>query len=354
MSGASGVTLLSTVGIIANPASGKDLRRVIASGITVTNAVKENAVQRMLLAMDAMGVDRAWLMPDRSNLSRRVLDAVAGELLSLEVAEVDMPYVLGTQDDSMRTVTRMAELGVDLLIVLGGDGTSRVVSKCCGDIPILPVSTGTNNVFPQMIEGTLIGMAAAALATGKVTVDEVCRRAPRLDLVDESGVLVDHALVDLAVIDVLDTAARAVWEAESIRELYLTQARIDSIGMSAIGAKVEPLAPYSGRACRLLLGRGGETITAPIAPGLLAELNVSEYRQFTTGETLAIASTPCVIALDGERELAIPRGKNCGVCYNPDGPLVVDVRKTLRLANRREREAICGAVRVQNDLRIGD
>jgi len=87
---------------------------------------------------------------------------------------------------------------------------------------------------------------------------------------------------------------------------------------------------------------------------LLAELNVSEYRQFTTGETLAIASTPCVIALDGERELAIPRGKNCGVCYNPDGPLVVDVRKTLRLANRREREAICGAVRVQNDLRIGD
>ena len=64
---------MSSVGIIANPASGKDLRRIISSGITVTNAVKENAVQRMLLAMVALGVERALIMPDRSNLARRVL-----------------------------------------------------------------------------------------------------------------------------------------------------------------------------------------------------------------------------------------------------------------------------------------
>ena len=112
--------------------------RIISSGMTVTNAVKENAVQRMLLAMDALGVERALIMPDRSNLARRVLLEVEGELGQLQVQPLDMPYVLGTQDDSIRAAALMVEEGVDVLIVLGGDGTSRVVSKRCGEVPILP------------------------------------------------------------------------------------------------------------------------------------------------------------------------------------------------------------------------
>ena len=44
------------VGIIANPASGKDIRRLIASGTVVTNQEKINIVVRMLKAMDALGV----------------------------------------------------------------------------------------------------------------------------------------------------------------------------------------------------------------------------------------------------------------------------------------------------------
>jgi predicted polyphosphate/ATP-dependent NAD kinase len=326
---------LSTVGIIANPASGKDLRRIISRGLTVTNAVKENAVQRMLLAMDRLGVERVLIMPDRSNLARRVLSEVDGELQQLQASQLEMPYVLGTQDDSIRAAALMVEQGVDVLIVLGGDGTSRVVSKRCGDVPILPVSTGTNNVFPEMIEGTVAGMAAAALATGVVTPEEVCRRAPRLELLNDKGDVLDHALVDLAVIDAADVAARAVWEPHRIRELYLTQARVDSIGMSAIGAQVQPLAPFSGRACRLLLGEGERRITAPIAPGLMAELQVRDYRLFEAGETLEIGLVPSVIALDGEREVFIRDGSRCSVRYNAKGPLVVDIRKSLQLASGR-------------------
>jgi len=326
---------VSSVGIIANPASGKDLRRIISSGLTVTNAVKENAVQRMLLAMDALGVERALIMPDRSNLARRVLLELEGELRGLQVEQLALPYVLGTQDDSIRAAAQMVEAGVDVLIVLGGDGTSRVVSKRCGDVPIMPVSTGTNNVFPEMIEGTLAGMAAAALATGIVSRDEVCRRAPRLDLLNEQGDCLDHALVDLAVIDALDLAARAVWEPQRIRELYLTQARVDSIGMAAIGAQVQPLAPFSGKACQLLLGRGECCITAPIAPGLMAELRVKSHRVFGPGETLAIGRDPAVIALDGEREVLLPENSQYRVCCNPQGPNVVDIQKSLQLASGR-------------------
>jgi predicted polyphosphate/ATP-dependent NAD kinase len=285
--------------------------------------------------MDALGVERVLIMPDRSNLARRVLLEVDGDLQQLQACQLEMPYVLGTQDDSTRAAGLMVENGVDLIIVLGGDGTSRVVSKSCADVPILPVSTGTNNVFPEMIEGTVAGMAAAALATGVVSRQEVCRRAPRLELVNDEGEVIDHALVDLAVIDAADVAARAVWEAHRIRELYLTQARVDSIGMSAIGAQVQPLAPFSGRACRLLLGEGERRITAPIAPGLMAELRVGDYRQFGAGETFAIGLVPCVIALDGEREVFIPEGSRYSVCYNADGPSVVDIRKSLQLASGR-------------------
>lgn len=326
---------MSTVGIIANPASGKDLRRIISSGLTVTNQVKENAVQRMLLAMDRLAVDRVLLMPDRSNLAHRVLREINGELSHLKVSQLDMPYVLGTQDDSIRATALMVEQGVDLIIVLGGDGTSRVVSKSCGELPILPVSTGTNNVFPELIEGTVVGMAAAALATGVVESEEVCDRAPRLNLINDANEILDHALVDLAVIDAADVAARAVWEPERIRELYLTQARVDSIGMSAIGAQVQPLPRFTGRACRLLLGEGERVITAPIAPGLMADLRVSDYCQFGEEEEFVIDFVPGVVALDGERELHLRQGSRYRVRYNPMGPRVVNIRKTLEIASGR-------------------
>ena len=41
----------------------------------------------------------------------------------------------------------------DLIVTLGGDGTNRVVAKGCGNVPITPISTGTNNVFPKVVEG---------------------------------------------------------------------------------------------------------------------------------------------------------------------------------------------------------
>ena len=44
----------------------------------------------------------------------------------------------------------LLELGVKCIITLGGDGTNRAVAKGCGDTPIIPVSSGTNNVFPSM------------------------------------------------------------------------------------------------------------------------------------------------------------------------------------------------------------
>jgi hypothetical protein len=188
---------------------------------------------------------------------------------------------------------------------------------------------------PEQSAHFIESLHAVAAADGVVSPEEVCTRAPRLELVDGEDQYIDHALVDLAIIDAVDTAARAVWEPQRIRELYLTQARVDCIGMAAIGAQVEPLEPFSGRACRLVLGAQGRRITAPIAPGLMADLRVSDYQQFDETECPPVALYPGVVALDGEREHVLSENVQYRVRYNPMGPLVVDVDSCLQLAADR-------------------
>ena len=46
------------VGIIANPASGKDIRRLIAHGSVFDNHEKVNIDRRVMLGLEAMGVEQ--------------------------------------------------------------------------------------------------------------------------------------------------------------------------------------------------------------------------------------------------------------------------------------------------------
>ena len=303
--------------------------------MTVSNQEKRNIIVRMLKAMDALGVERVEIMPDTSHAGERIIRDYQQQMSGLEIALLDMPYIIGTQNDSLRAGRQMAEMDFAVIVVMGGDGTSRIVSKGCVDVPIIPVSTGTNNVFPEMIEGTLVGMAAAAVATSVVSVEESCIRVPRLELLNADDEVVDVALVDIAVVDAADTAARAVWEAERIKELYLAVTRPTSIGLSSIGAQLDPAATDSGHGLQVLLGSGDTSVVAPIAPGMMSRLNVSSYQRFEPGVELPIRFTPSVVALDGEREVVIGKGERFRVRIADTGPRVVEVDKALNLAAER-------------------
>jgi predicted polyphosphate/ATP-dependent NAD kinase len=321
------------VGIIANPASGKDIRRLIACGTVVTNQEKINIIIRMLKSMDALGIEQVFIMPDPSHIANRVIDEVAGELATTDVTLLDMPYILGTFKDSLRASAQMREQDFAAIIVMGGDGTSRVVAKACGDVPLVPVSTGTNNVFPQMVEGTLAGLGAGAIATGQVDLDKGCYRAPILELHNQAGELVDTALVDLVVVDALDTGSRAVWEPDSIRELFLTRAHPSEIGLSSIGGWLHPIETIGETALHVLLGPEGKTrVSAPIAPGQISEVNVIGHELFDENSPMQITHTPATIALDGERELVLREGEQMTVRFNRRGPLVVNLQRTLEEA----------------------
>ena len=65
---------MGLVGIIANPAASKDIRRLVAQGRVVPDWEKVNTVRRVMLGVQSVGVERVLAMPDSSNLVMRALD----------------------------------------------------------------------------------------------------------------------------------------------------------------------------------------------------------------------------------------------------------------------------------------
>ena len=325
---------MSCVGIVANPASGKDIRRLIASGTVIGNREKAGIIVRALMAMDALGVERVAIMPDSGGIGARAMDRVAGKLRTSSVEFLDLPQRLGTFRDTLNSVRRLREASCSSIIVLGGDGTSRVAAKESGPVPLISVSTGTNNVFPQMVEGTLAGLAAATLERGVVRRQEVCERRPRLELL-EAGKVMEIALVDLAVVDSADFGARAVWEPDSLRELFLASCPPAAIGLSAIGACLPGRRPAAGEGLRVCFGEGGVEVIAPIGPGLMEAFRVAEFEAMAAGQWFALRNLPAMVALDGEREYLARAERSPLVRLNRDGPVVVQVEKAVELAAAR-------------------
>ena len=65
---------MALVGIIANPAASKDIRRLVAQGRVVPDWEKVNIVRRVLLGLEAVGTRRVVAMPDSSHLVERARD----------------------------------------------------------------------------------------------------------------------------------------------------------------------------------------------------------------------------------------------------------------------------------------
>ena len=81
------------IGIIANPSSGKDIRRLVSHATTVDNNEKLNIVERIILAAQAYGVRDFLIMPDAFQIGYTAMDHLSnlGEL-SGKIGIVDMKF----------------------------------------------------------------------------------------------------------------------------------------------------------------------------------------------------------------------------------------------------------------------
>lgn len=316
---------MACVGIIANPASGKDIRRLVAHGSVFSNQEKVNIVRRVLLGLDAMGVEDVVTMPDDFRVCRKAQDSTQ---LRLQVRELDMP-VFGRQVDTTRAASMMRDLGVDGLVSLGGDGTNRALVKTCGSIPLLPLSTGTNNVFPMMMEGTLAGLAAGIMARRLVTAPGCMVQRPQLDILVQDEV-VDLALIDAVVCTDTSIASRAVWEIDKVRCVAVTQRLPAQIGFMALAGNLPNHRDTAVNHGMLIhLHPDAPPVLAPIAPGLIVPVGVQAHAPLALGECIHVATGPCMLALDGEREVTVRAGEQVAIRLNPEGPYVIDPQRVL-------------------------
>jgi predicted polyphosphate/ATP-dependent NAD kinase len=318
------------VGLIANPAAGKDIRRLVAHASTFDNLQKVNIARRVLLGLAAAGTDRVWCMPDAFGIAQRAVRHLDGAPIT---TLLDFEPTFGDADSTCAAV-RLRELGAGCIVTLGGDGTNRAVAKGCGQVPLVAISTGTNNVFPQMMEGTIAGLAAGAVASDRLDLAVVTRPTLCLEILRD-GQPVDLALIDVAVCSDRFVGARAVWDPAAIRQIVSTAARSDVLGLSSVGGFLPGIDLQAGEALALEIGPGGQRVQAPVAPGLVCALDVASHRRLGIGELVEVVSTSGVLALDGERELPLRPGERLQVRVSDRGPRVVAVGMALRQAVER-------------------
>ena len=330
------------VGIIANPSASKDIRRLVAQARVVPDWEKVNILRRVLLGLEAVGVDRVVAMPDSSHLAMRARE---DPNLSLSLELLEMPTYF-EEGDTVRAARKMEEMGVACLVTLGGDGTNRAVARGSSSIPLVPISTGTNNVFPTMIEGTQAGLVAGLIAAGRLPVDRAALVSKTIEIYVD-GKFRDMALVDVALSRERFVATRAIWDMNSVYEVFLTRAEPSSIGLSSVGARLHPLGLDDDRGLNYQVascldagaagpapsGPGGETVVlAPIAPGVVPLVSIAAWRFMLLQEPISVERRLCTVALDGERAFTVTPSEQLELVMKRNGPPVVQVDASLRLA----------------------
>jgi predicted polyphosphate/ATP-dependent NAD kinase len=327
----------ATVGVVANPLSGRDIRRLTTRASVFPTAEKANMIQRMLTAFGAVGVQRVLLSTDLGGISAAVFRAI-GQRRGQDAGWPDVEFLDGqpirqTAQDTVDAVQRMVTAGAGVIICLGGDGTARVTASAAGDVPMLALSTGTNNAFPAVREATIAGLAAGLVATGAVAADGVVTRAKLLEV--RVGDRAETALIDVAVSTQRHVGARAVWDPATVTQLFCAFAEPDVVGLSSILGQLAPVTrhePYGVAAH--LAPEADAQVLAPIAPGLIMPVGVRNIERMCPGVLHPVDARAGVIAVDGERELTFEPGERPIVRLRSDGPRCVDVPAVLAASAR--------------------
>jgi predicted polyphosphate/ATP-dependent NAD kinase len=320
------------VGIVANPASGRDIRRLVAGASVFGNADKAGMVFRLLTGLGAAGVERALMMPAGDGLSPALHQRLAGRLPQELPALEDLDMALtSSAADTTHAVQRMCAEGVAAIVVLGGDGTHRVVAKACGDVPICALSTGTNNVFPEMREATVAGIATGLVATGRAGPGALRREGALV--VERPGAEPDLALVDVAVTAERFVGARALWRPETLREIFVSFADPGAVGLSSLAGLLRPLERGGGRGLHVRLARDRTqaqcVVQVALTPGLVTPMAVAGFETIEPGVPVTLSTDGASVALDGEREIE-RHGDDGATVRLADGPLRIDVDAVMR------------------------
>lgn len=281
-----------TIGLIVNPHSSKDVRRLVALGRVVTVEEKANMVARFLAGVAGGPPTRVLALDDAGGVTRRsVRLAAASSFVSwLPIA------ARGDETDTFRAAALLRREAADLLVVVGGDGTLRAAVHAWAEARVLLLPAGTNNAFSGWYEPTAAGLAAAH--ADPIRHREAYR--PRPVLMVEGPGSRETAVVDVVAVRERWVASRALWRRDHLIEAVVTTADPMSVGIAGIAAAFGPL--EAGHIRHLRFGPG-TTVRAVFGPGLIGEVSVADVEDRPVGGEYRLTDEVGVVALDGERRM---------------------------------------------------
>lgn len=325
---------MKSIGIIANPSSGSDIRRLISFATAYDNSEKLNIVKRIILGAQAMGIDEIHIMQDSYHMGRKAIDSLKRRgMLTCSCKLLDNP-ILGDMRDTLRATETLEELKVGAIVVLGGDGTSRAVAKAVKNIPILPISTGTNNVYPKMIEGTVAGMAAAITAISE-DISGFLVKDKRIEII-EDGEIIDIALIDAVISSDKSQGAKAISDYSKMSHIYVTRAHPANIGFSSIVGTYRMIRASDAYGFMVGLGTDGRKVKAAVSAGVLHDFYIREEKVMENDNmNYHDIVERCAISLDGEKEILANPGRVLGFRITGNGPWRILPEKTLEIAQAK-------------------
>ena len=319
----------NSVGIIVNPRSGGDVRRAVAAAGRSTVEDKVSIVRRVVLGALAVGVKDFFVNYEPMQVVRRATETIRG--IKINYVNESMTF---TEEDSTIAAEILKDQGVPCVAVLGGDGTNRAVTKGWQNIPVIPISTGTNNAFPVFIEPTVAGTALGLVAIDAVSLQDV---STPVKLIHLSGVndIEDIALVDAVAVNDPYVGSLELFDPKTMVMALLTQADPAAIGFSSVGGLLTPLSGEDDSALFVRFapvgsGRDSIRIKAPTAPGHYDSIGIEEVKVVLFEEEVTVEGE-VLLAFDGERKLRIPKGEVVRLCVRRDGPRVINPAKAVTL-----------------------
>ena len=313
--------------ICVNPMSGRDVRRLAARATNMTHEAKRDIVARIAAGAEAVGVTDIYIAREPFRIATLALEYMN---LKARVHVVEHPLT-NSAADTEAAMAAYLEAGCDTVVSLGGDGTNRAITRAAPDINLVALSTGTNNVFPQLLEPTIGGMVAGLVAAGRLPRTELARRAKVLRLRFSNGTT-DVGLIDAALLRDDFVGNFLPFDAKRLARILLTRAEPDSVGMSPIGGYVDPV--YGEDDCGLLLEMGpGRTFQAPLSPGMFREVSVASHTRIPLGMPVMFQG-PGVLALDGDRDHKLGDGLSAQISIERNGPWAFDIPAAMRQAQR--------------------
>ena len=313
------------LGIVVNPFSGRDVRRVAARASTSDHHEKQQQVTRLVLGALSRGVEKIYLAHEPFRINER---AIANLPVRDKVEILKFPLTHTAQDT--RTMTGlMWGKGCRVFIVLGGDGTARALAGDYPDATILPLSTGTNNVFPYRLEASVAGMAAGLVATGKIAAG-ACLRCKRIHI-EKNGER-DMALIDAVLLRNDFIGSLLPFSAPDLDMILLTRGEPAAIGISPIGGFLMPTRHQDDHGLVVqCCANAAEKVNVPISPGLHADVGIQACRKLELGEAVRFTG-PGILAFDGDRTMKLADGEHAKAWVERDGPRVIEAERVMAQA----------------------